>query len=313
MVDGAIRLYRTNFVTLIMISAAVLGPIGVIELAVTALMGPLDFQSLTLVEQDPSLSDVLGPLIPLYTVFGLTGLLSFLGSMIVQGASITALTQAYQAQETDWRASLGAGVRRFLPLAGTTILVALGAASPLIAALLFTILLVEAVGAVGLLAILPLGLFGLMAAIFLFTRWTVSPAGVIAERLGPLSAMGRSFRLVQGRFWPVFGAVLLAYLLYFVVSQLIGGVVSVLSFSDMTGGEAISLVPTVIGSVLVSIVSAPFVAAMITIIYFDLRVRKEGYDLELMARDLEQMEGRPTATPPPGGEDPFGLGDPDTG
>jgi len=309
MVDGAIRLYRTHFVTLITISAAILGPIGLIELIAAAALGPLDLESLMVVEADASLSEVFAPLVPLYTVFGLTGLLSFFGSVIVQGASITALTQAYQGLEPDAQTSLRAGVRRFLPLTGATVLVGIGAASPLIASLLLTMLAVMAAGTVGLLAIVPLGFLGLLGTVFLVTRWTVAPAAVIAEQRGPLQSMGRSFRLVRGRFWPVLGAVVLAYLLYFVVSQVIGTVISMLSFADVLGGESISLVPSVIGSILVSIVSAPFVAAMITIIYFDLRVRKEGYDLELMARDLEAMEGR-RPTLPASEDDTFGLGDP---
>ena len=92
------------------------------------------------------------------------------------------------------------------------------------------------------------------------------------------------------------------YLLYFVVSQVIGTVISMLSprtYSvasryHSSPGDRVDLV---------SIVSAPFVAAMITIIYFDLRVRKVRPGL--MARDLERWK---SATHLPG--DTFGLGDP---
>jgi hypothetical protein len=76
--------------------------------------------------------------------------------------------------------------------------------------------------------------------------------------------------------------------------------------------ESFSFVPTVLGTIIVSILSAPFLAAMVTIIYFDLRVRKEGYDLELMAGDLSRMESNPhLGAPPPASDDnPFGLDNP---
>ncbi|HEX2155132.1 MAG TPA: hypothetical protein VHL52_14295 [Acidimicrobiia bacterium] len=284
MVDGAIRLYRNNFLTLIKISAMVLGPIAVVELIATAAVGPLDLATMLVVDPDATAMEVFEPLIPIYSVLALTGILSFLGSVLVQGASITALAQAMQGEEPDWRVSLRAGARRFFPLMLSTILLSLGSGIGLI--------------------------FCLVPGIFLFTMWTVSPAALVTERLGPVAALGRSYRLVKGRFWPVLGAVVLAYLLYVVVSQIVGAVTSVLTIVGAVNGEQISFLPAIVGSSIVSVISAPFLAAMVTIIYFDLRVRKEGYDLELMARDLERMESAsPTHTT--SDDDPFGLGAPD--
>lgn len=283
MVDGAIRLYRTHFLTLIKISALVLGPIGIIELIAVTVVGPVDMTSMLVVDPETTPIEVLEPLIPIYTVLGLTGILSFLGSVLVQAASITALAQSYQGQAPDWRTSLRSGSRRFLPLIAATILLSLGSGIGLI--------------------------FCLIPGIFLFTMWTVTPAALVTEQRGPLSSLGRSWRLVRGRFWPVLGAVVLAYLLYVVVSQIIGTVTGAITIFGAANSEQFSFLPAVIGNVLVSILAAPFLAAMVTIIYFDLRVRKEGYDLELMAQDLERMEGsRPPAAPDD--RDPFGLGDP---
>lgn len=283
MVDGAIRLYRTHFLTLIKISALVLGPIGIIELIAVTVVGPVDMTSMLVVDPEVTPMEVLEPLIPIYAVLGLTGTLSFLGSILVQAASITALAQTYQGQTPDWRTSLRSGSRRFLPLIAATILLSLGSGIGLI--------------------------FCLLPGVFLFTMWTVTPAALVTEQRGPLSSLGRSFRLVRGRFWPVLGAVVLAYLLYVVVSQIIGAVTGAITFFGATNTDQFSFLPAVIGNVLVSILSAPFLAAMVTIIYFDLRVRKEGYDLEVMAQDLERMEGsRPPAAPDD--RDPFGLGSP---
>ncbi len=310
MVDGAIRLFRTNFVTLIKISAVVLVPIGVIQLVGTVAVGPVDMFTLIVEDPEATPGEVIGPLIPLYTVFGITGLLSFLGSILVQGSSITALARVYQGEQPDWISSLKAGARRFLPLTISTILVSVGSALPPIAAAVVMVLLVIEIGPVGILGGLVAIAGGVAAAVFLFTRWTVSPAALVAEQLGPVSALGRSFGLVRGRFWPVLGAVLLAYLLYFVVSQIVSVLTTVLTVAGALGSEQISFIPTVIGTVFVSVIATPFLAAMVTIIYFDLRVRTEGYDLELMAADLERIEGQGAAPASPPPDDPFGLGSP---
>lgn len=283
MVDAAIRLYRTNFLTLIKISAVILGPIGLIQLIATIAVGPVDLLSLAVVDPDTTTpAEVFEPLIPIYTVLAITSLFSFLGSVLVEGASLTVLAHHYRGEETDWKDSLRVGWGRFLPLIAATLLVSLGAGFGLI--------------------------FCLVPGVFLFTMWAVTPAALVTERLGPFAAMGRSYQLVRGRFWPVLGAIVLAYLLYMIANQIIGVITGVTTVLGSLNGEQISFLPSVIGSALVSIVAAPFLAAMITVIYFDLRVRKEGYDLELMAQDLRQIEG--DATLPPQDDDPFGLGTP---
>jgi hypothetical protein len=284
MIDAAIRLFRSHFLTLIKISAAVLGPIGLVQLIATVAVGPVDFASFFVVDPDATFDDVFGPLAPAYTVLIVTSLLTSLGSVLVQGASITALAQVYQGIQPDWRSSLRAGLRRFLPLTVATIVVYL-------------------VAGIGL-------LFCILPGVALWTMWSVSPAALVTEQKGPIAAMSRSWQLVKGRFWPTLGAVALGYLLYYVVSQIISLITGVVTVMGAMSSESFSFVPTVIGTVIVSILSAPFLAAMVTIIYFDLRVRKEGYDLELMAADLSRMEGGAHLPAPASDDNPFGLDTP---
>lgn len=282
MVDAAITLFRTNFVTLIKISAAVFVPLGVVQLVATIAVGPIDLASLIVVDPDATFEDVFAPLVPFYAMLAVTGVLGFIGSALVQGASITALAQVYQGRQPEWAESLKAGLRRWIALVAATILLTIGSTFGL--------------------------LFCIVPGVFLFTMWAVTPAALIAEGLGPFAALRRSFRLVRGRFWPVLGAIVLAYLLYFVGEQIISGATVAITFFGTSGTGFVSFIPTVLGSVLVSVIATPFLAAMVTIIYFDLRVRKEGYDLELMAADLVP-EAAASPAPPPD-EDPFGLGRP---
>lgn len=282
-VDAAIKLYRSNFGVLIRISGAVMLPIGLVQLIATILVGPVDFASMVTVESEPAtLGEALGPLGPIYTVVAITGTLAFLATIIVQGASIQAIATVYQGAEPDWRESLRIGLRRWLPLLAATLLTSIGAVFGLI--------------------------FCLVPGVWLFTVWSVTPAPVVTERMGAISAMRRSYQLVKGRFWQVLGAMALGYLLYFVASQVLSTVTAVVTAVGTMGSGSVSFIPSTIGQIIVGIIATPFLAIITTIIYFDLRVRKEGYDLELMAADLAGME-RPT--PPPVSDDhPFGLGNP---
>ena len=51
-----------------------------------------------------------------------------------------------------------------------------------------------------------------------------------------------------------------------------------------------------------TIISAPFQAAIVTVIYYDLRVRKEAFDVELLTEQLEApaVGGPPPPPPAPG-------------
>jgi hypothetical protein len=60
-----------------------------------------------------------------------------------------------------------------------------------------------------------------------------------------------------------------------------------------------------------SVLTIPFVAAVVAVIYFDLRVRKEGFDLQLMAQRIGAPPRAVTPTPMPWSSQPapgFGGG-----
>lgn len=280
-IDASVKVLKANARTLFTISALVMVPVGLVQLVVAVMVGPIDTPT-TVVDTagqiDPAVLDSLAALLGLLLV---TGLFAALGSTLVQASSIVAIARVFQGESPDWRQSLASGARRWLPLVVAT--------------------LISAIASV-------LGLFLCIApGVFLFTSWAVAPAAVVAERRGPLAALRRSYQLVKGRFWPVLGTVLLGYLLYFVVELIVDLVFGAVTF---LGGGAGGIVPGVVGSVLVSVVSLPFLAVMITILYFDLRVRHEGYDLEVMAGELGHGSPPPAAGPPRDPDDPFGLGRP---
>jgi hypothetical protein len=200
----------------------------------------------------------------------------------VQGASVKAAADVYQGASPDWRESLRFGFRRFPALLGALIMVWVASSFGLF--------------------------FCLLPGIWLFVSWSVTVPAVMVEHSGPLAAMGRSFRLVRPRFWQALGAVALSAILYFAVSYIFSLLGTVFSIFEENPASGVSLLASTISSTISSVIVFPFIAAVITVLYFDLRVRSEGFDLEILARELGSSGPAPQASNEP--DDPFGLGPP---
>jgi uncharacterized membrane protein YeaQ/YmgE (transglycosylase-associated protein family) len=135
------------------------------------------------------------------------------------------------------------------------------------------------------LGLIPAFLLLIIPGIWLSIAWTVSFPALLSEGLSPTAALGRSFQLVRGRWWPTFGAVLLMNILVGIISAVIAGILTATLVAS-TASEPTAAVINTIANTLSAVVTLPISAAVLTVLYFDLRVRKEGYDLQLLARGV---------------------------
>lgn len=112
---------------------------------------------------------------------------------------------------------------------------------------------------------------------------------LMLEDVGVLGAVGRGFRLTRRQFWRTFGIALLTLLIAQVAGSLLtvplslGGQLAVAAAGPehaLLGLVLLQAVTTVVASAFV----APFSATVASLQYLDQRIRKEGYDVELMAR-----------------------------
>jgi hypothetical protein len=106
--------------------------------------------------------------------------------------------------------------------------------------------------------------------IFLTRFWVGVPALVIEDRRGR-EALKRSWNLVKGRSWPVFGTIVVVG----IGTSLLSGLLTQL-FGDSAVAQAV-------GGAIASIITTPYLALVSVLIYLDARVRKERYgpaDLE---------------------------------
>jgi hypothetical protein len=121
---------------------------------------------------------------------------------------------------------------------------------------------------------------GTLAIMALFS---VTAPAIGAEGLGPIEAMKRSARLVGARFWPVLGINLLIAIVSFLLTNALGGLPELLAL--WFGLEA-AWPLLAAGNVIAAVVATPFVAAATVLLYLDLRIRYEGLDIEVSAREL---------------------------
>ena len=126
----------------------------------------------------------------------------------------------------------------------------------------------------------PLCVFPGLVVMTMFV--VVSPVMAI-EEIGPLRAMRRSVALVWPRIFQVMLVVVLCgVVVYFVVNALgtIPATVALI-IGPRTAWPLLGL-----AAILGSLVGTPIVAIVATLIYFDGRIRQEGFDVQLMADEL---------------------------
>lgn len=131
--------------------------------------------------------------------------------------------------------------------------------------------------------------FGFIAlivpGIIFYVRFAFSNAVVIVEGPRGTKAMGRSWRLAKGFFWKIFGTILLAN----VLAGIVAGVIQFpLEFAAQAIGSGGWLLRA-LGNSAAQVLTAPFSGIVIVLLYFDMRIRKEGFDLALMAQEMARQ------------------------
>lgn len=256
--DGAFKLLKANARTILFLVAAILIPVQLVSSYLVRDQFSVGFLNLF---SDPTLLEgqETGFGAGNFVVSIVTGILSLLTGPLIAGAVSRVVAASYVGEEMGPGEALRLTARRFLPLLAAS----------------FLVFLVEAIGFV--LCIVP----GLLA----FALYTAVTPALMIEEIGPIQAMRRSWQLLKPRLWAVLGIAILARLIAGFLGNVLGGIPTVAA--TMFGGSFAWLF-VAIGSVLSSLVSAPIVAIVSTLLYFDGRIRHEGFDLQMMARDLDR-------------------------
>ena len=291
LLDQAIRMYRRNFLTFVGIIALVYIPYALLQILFTFLTASATQQA----RANPQ-SLFASPVYWLSVVGTLVAALIYL--VFVSGLGMAALTQAisrnYLGQKT--------GILEAYQQLGTSWV------TLLITLVLFAVVLIAAfiwvlVPCVGWLT-------GLGLLIFLVgvVGQLIAPI-VVIEKSDPLKSLARAWDLARRRFWWLLGFALVFYLFTALVvtgpTALISYLIGIL-IGQGTSAAAASTLPTLISSVagsFLNLLILPIQMTAWTLVYFDLRVRTEGFDLALLTMNVPEsaagdIASLPVAAPP---------------
>jgi hypothetical protein len=290
-VDASIQLLRTQYRGFLVLSVVALTPDLVVSIYNTAVLVPRYAGRASLIA------------LPIL-------LLTWLWLAVGDAAIVAAVADTYLGARVDPRAALG----RALPRAWAVIwsaflkyaIIGLGFGVVLVAALL----VVGIFGAVaaGILAATGAGVSGLntttvglivgtLAALFMtgaVAWWTLYAvarffayrATIMIEYVGAVESLRRSSALAKGEGKRVILTFLLLYVVYGAVFALLYAIAYVASGRLVVAQMAAGVVALFI---------YPIIPIVTTLLYYDVRMRKEGYDLELMAAELEGTSPAPSA------------------
>jgi hypothetical protein len=214
---------------------------------------------------------------------------------LLAGVVTGVVGKAVIGQQPDGREILATVRKRWLGLLVVSVLAAILPFTPLV-----LIGLGVVIGTVSTGGGITVGVLGGVAALvlcpLLWGRLALAVPIFILERKGPGASIARSWRLVRGAFWRVWGLRALVTIIVSVASSALSlplvGVIFASAVNGHTPGT-IELVLVVIFGAVIWMVTQPLTAAALTLIYVDRRMRAEGLDLQLV------QAARAAATPTP--------------
>jgi hypothetical protein len=252
--DAGFRLVRSRFSTLLLCALAVAAPLSVLDTLITLSTdkSAFDFNADTPAPAQDDGDVLLGGL--------LSRLIGVLLVLLVLAACFRAISAAYLGEHATAGESLRFAVARLPALLGAYVLVALSLV------LGFVVLVIP--------------------GIYLGVALSMTFPALLFERLGPGAAYRRSFSLVGGHWWRTFGTLLLTFLILVVLTAALGGGLGAVLGSAAPGDETLAAIFLTLLNIVLAVILYPVAAAILTVLYYDLRVRKEGFDLELLAHGV---------------------------
>jgi hypothetical protein len=273
LLDAAFAAVRRNFGTLVACTLVIVVPVGIINTLITASASDtaFDFASSSTITEDEIGPYVAGTLA--------SSLLSLLAQTLTTAACLRAVGGDVVGSPTGARDSLRYATSRLGPL--------------VLVAILYLLALIVGV------------FMCFVGLVWLGVLFCLATPAVLFEEARGTDAMRRSQALIKDHWWRTFGVLIVGYLivavLQGVLGALAGGVILANSDSELANAAVITVV-----NVIALAITLPFAAALLTYIYFDLRVRKEGFDLQLLASRMDApapttVAGLPSDPPPGGG------------
>jgi len=209
-------------------------------------------------------------------------------SVLLKSGTVKIISDSYLGHEPSLGAALRFGVSRIVPM----LIVALSKALLLIVIYLVEVLIVmlfvgvaRSLGGASLVVLT--GAVGVVGAIwflaFVMCGYALTTMVVVLEDLdSSFNAFGRSWELTRGARLKVF----LVWLVMWLLTNLVPAI-AILGLSAALGPQSPLQAPLSVLSPVMSVILAPLSACALTLVYYDMRVRREAFDLQILSEQLE--------------------------
>jgi hypothetical protein len=281
--DATFQVYRRHFVAFITVMGVVIVPSAVLSLVVVLAAG-LGETSLV---RNVSPEVLLGVGIVGVLAIIVLAIVASLAQLVAGGAAILLASGAILGQPIG----VGEAFRTAFSRIGGLLLASIVVFLPL--SLLITTCL------------------GIPVAIYLGLGWVLVFQALLIERLGAIDAMRRSWHLVNGHRWRLLACLLLVGVIVWLLVSIPAGVFSVLGVigAVISANSLAAILTMQIGQVALQALAQTLFGSIIyitaTLLYYDLRMRKEAFDPQQgaeVATPTDAPSGwdrSPTTTTPP--------------
>ena len=255
--DDTFDMYRRRFALFAGATAVIYVPVYIVFIAVMTNV----MQRLATVGQT---KDPYGILAPLFSGLAISVPLLGLAYVVQTGVTTRIVEETLRGRETDMKSAFRQTIRFLWPLALSSFFV---------------------------MALVTVGLCGLyIGAFFMLAALAFVPQAVVLENKGAVSSLSRSWNLCRAGFGTSFGMLLLIGLITGSLSSGISGIFEGITLLVPGANEAAKAaqnfaIRQAISSV-VGILLAPILGIATTLLYYDLRVRREGLDIVAQAESI---------------------------
>lgn len=277
--DGTFNIYRRHFLLFMRLSLILVWLPTAIWVYFQVRFAGNPLQAISILEQHVVATILVG--------LGWLVLASAAG-LLLRAGTIRIISDSYLGHEPNLVESLKFGVGKIIPLLLVTIsknllLFLIAVFGWLVIVLL---MVVGRLGNPGIAALMMVvGIIGLIW----FVAWvacgygTTTPVVVLEDLPSSFDAFSRSWELTRGARGKVFGTMAVTWLM----SAMLPGIVvaGISGAANATGNAALQPLFVVLSSLL-SIVLAPILPCALTLLYYDLRVRREAFDLQILSEQL---------------------------
>ena len=307
--QGAFAAIKTNTRTMFGFTAALLGVVLVISIAT-------NYAIINLV-----LPNYLSPSSPYAAAFtSLSGSFSQLGGALLQalatvllsGLIVVAVSRSVLGRVASSKEVWERTKSKFLPLIGLNIITSIISGLMMIIGIAVFFVLLAGVAStaktdrelfqglgMSLVGLLILMVVSALVSYYLSIKFSVASPAMVLENLGVFAAIGRSWSLTRGNFWRLFGINILTAIITSMVAGIFGGIAGALSAifvvvgssspEDMLASLNTTYILAMVMSTIAQLLILPFTSSVNALLYIDLRMRKEGLDVELRNTVAEQQ------------------------